>query len=153
MRMKLPQELWVVTLSVMKQTVIQISKEVAWAPLGVFIAHAILGRLLGHEPYVDPAMHFLGGAAIAYFIRRAAELIPQWVGTPSSLGFDLIAFGLACFAALFWEFAELFSDIFLDTRIQISARNTLRDLALGVMGATTYLALRFISSKGSKATP
>lgn len=125
----------------------QLAKEVAWAPLTVFILHGLFGKLFGHEPYVDPVSHFCGGAAIAYFLRRASEVTPDFIGTPSETGHSLVAFGLACFAALAWEFGELFSDIFLGTNIQRSAPNTLRDLALGVGGAGAYLVVRFVSRR------
>src|SRR5262245_7371077 len=101
----------------MNRVIVPLAKEVAWAPLGVFIVHAILGKLFHHEPYVDPVMHFLGGASIAYFARRAGELTPHYIGTPSGAGLNLLAFGMACFAALMWEFGELFSDIALGTHI------------------------------------
>lgn len=126
----------------MNRIFFRLLKEVAWAPVGVLIAHAILGARLGHEPYVDPVMHFLGGAAIAYFLRRAAALSPQLVGAPSNIGLSILAFGMACFAALVWEFGEWSSDIILGTHIQIHAANTLRDLSLGVGGACVYLCVR-----------
>jgi hypothetical protein len=132
----------------MRQVVVQLAKEVAWAPVAIFIIHAILGHIFGHEPYVDPVMHFMGGVAITYFLRRAVEIAPQYLGTPSGLGVDLLAFGLACFAALVWEFGELFSDIFLGTNIQRGAPNTLRDLALGLGGACVYLIVRRFCRRG-----
>jgi len=116
-------------------------KEVAWAPFAVIVGHWLFADIFGHEPYVDPIMHFLGGAAAAYFLRRLAELSPAMVGRPSKLGHDLLAFGLCCVAALIWEFGELASDIFLGTNIQRSAPNTLRDLALGASGGFAVLLL------------
>jgi hypothetical protein len=93
---------------------------------------------------------FSGGAAITYFFRRAAEINPQHIGTPSATGLNLLAFGLACFAALAWEFGELFSDIFLGTNIQRNAPNTLRDLGLGVGGACLYVVVRYLSSRNAQ---
>lgn len=116
----------------MKQLVIQLLKQTAWAPIGVVFLHEICGELFGREPYVDPAVHFLGGAAITYFLRTAAVLSVKYIGHPTELGFDIGAFGLACIAAVFWEFGEWFSDGFLGTNIQRSGGAPLRDLAIGL---------------------
>lgn len=120
-------------------------RDAAWAPAGVLLIHAVAGRLWGHEPYVDPVMHFLGGAAVAFFFRRAAVISEEILGAPSPLALDLVAFGLACTAALFWEFGELLSDLVLGSHIQVSAANTLRDLALGLTGAVVLLLTRHLS--------
>jgi hypothetical protein len=103
------------------------------------VAHHLAADRFGHEPYVDPVMHFSGGAACAFFFRRAAAAAHAQLGALSPLVLDLLAFGLACAAALAWELAELLSDFVLHTSIQTAAVNTLRDLALGVAGAIVYL--------------
>ncbi len=126
----------------MKQMIIQLLKRAAWAPLGVVILHAICGDIFGHEPYVDPIMHFLGGAAIAYFLRAAAELFSRLTGPLTDWGFDLMSFGLASVAAVVWEFGEWLSDVWLGTNIQHSGSAPLRDLALGLFGAAAYLLFR-----------
>ena len=120
----------------------QLAREVAWAPVLVFLAHEIAGGIFGHEPCVDPVMHFLGGAAMAYFLRRAAKLTPNLLGAPSAFALDLLAFGLTGFIAMVWEFGELGSDVFLGTNIQVHASNTLRDLGLGLGGACLALVIQ-----------
>jgi len=42
--------------------------------LVVLIAHAVLGDVFGHEPYVDPVMHFAGGVSAAFFFTRIPSL-------------------------------------------------------------------------------
>ena len=125
-------------------TITRVAREVAWAPLGVLILHALGGRVLGHEPYVDPTMHFLGGAAAAYFFRHAIRIAGRLLGGPTQCALDLLAFGLTCAIALFWEFGEFASDLYLGTHIQRSLGNTMRDLVLGVSGAVVYLAARHL---------
>ena len=110
--------------------------------MAVLILHAVGGRMLGHEPYVDPIMHFLGGTAAALFLRHAASVAGRQLGVLTKLGLDLLAFGLTCATALFWEFGEFASDLLLGTRTQRSLGNTMRDLALGVGGAVAYLAIK-----------
>jgi hypothetical protein len=117
-------------------------REAAWAPIGVVVLHAIAGALLGHEPYVDPVMHFLGGVAMAYFTVRACEVGVELVGRLTPLGQSVLAFGVTCSAAVFWELVEFGRDRILHTNVQISLSNTMRDLVLGCLGAVVYLALR-----------
>jgi hypothetical protein len=117
-------------------------RQAAWAPIGVVVAHEIVARIFGHEPVVDPIMHFSGGMAGAYFARRAVAVCPRLFGAPTPFAADLLAFGSTSAAALFWEFGEELSDIYLGTHGQTSVWNTLRDLELGVAGALTFLLLR-----------
>lgn len=118
----------------------RLAREAAWAPAAVFILHLPAGALLGHEPYVDPVMHLAGGISVAYFFRRAASIAGLLLGSPTRLGSDLMAFGLAAAAASFWEFGEFVLDCFVGTRFQLTLGNTMRDLMLGVAGAIVYLA-------------
>jgi Na+-translocating ferredoxin:NAD+ oxidoreductase RnfD subunit len=121
--------------------IIRILSSAAWAPLAVFIAHLFLGRLFGHEPYVDPVMHFCGGMAIAYFFQETSKLASHWVGKLTDMGRALFAFGLACAAAVLWEIGEFSSDIVFRTHVQINNANTMRDLILGVVGASLFLVI------------
>ena len=136
-----------------RQHVLLILKKAAWAPVLVVVLHTTLARLFGHEPYVDPAVHLLGGSAIAFFVRKAAELSPRLMGAPSQTALDALAVGGACVAAVLWELAELLSDVVLGTNIQRSAPNTLRDLALGLGGAILFVAARQSLSRRSAAPP
>ena len=113
----------------------------SWAPIAVLVLHSVLGRVLGHEPYVDPLAHFSGGAAMAYFVRAACSVRGGALGAPSALALDLLAFGLAATAAVLWEFGEFLLDVFYGTRIQLSVANTMRDMMLGMAGAVVCVTL------------
>jgi hypothetical protein len=104
----------------------------------VLIFHALIAKTSLRQP-LDFAMHFSGGAAIAYFLFEAQEHFQSFLGRPSSFGRYLFAFALACTAGLFWEFGELFSDGFLHTHIQKSLYETMSDLIADTAGATTSL--------------
>ncbi len=123
------------------ETLKRVAREAAWAPAAVLVLHAAGGHLFRHEPLVDPMAHLLGGAAVAFFVRRACSIARERLGALSPFSLDLLAFGLACAAALLWEFGELLSDIYLGTQAQASLAETLRDLVLGVVGAVAYLSL------------
>lgn len=109
---------------------------VFWAPPAVFLFHFFAARHFGHEPQVDSLSHFLGGAAMAHCLDRLPRLAPGILGRPAHPVRRLAVIGGATIVALVWELAELAADVFLGMRIQTSAANTLRDLALGLAGAT-----------------
>ena len=113
----------------------------AWAPLSVLFVHWMASRIFGHEPWVDPIMHFLGGAAIAYVVLRWAPLAAKQLGELRPLGRDLLAFGMACTAAVLWEAGEFASDMLLRTHVQLGRVNTMRDLVLGVAGGLVVVAM------------
>ena len=118
----------------------RVARKAAWAPIAVVVLHHVAARAFGHEPYVDPVMHFLGGAAMAFFLYSASWIGRQWLGAPSRLALDLLAFGLTCSVAIAWELGELLSDFFLGSHTQTTAANTLRDLFLGASGAMAFIA-------------
>ncbi len=85
-------------------------------------------------------MHFLGGAAVAFFVRRSAQIAKAYVGPMTPLGLDLLAVGLTCLIALLWEFGEYLSDIWLGTNTHPTVAHTLADLFFGVAGAIGFVA-------------
>src|SRR5512145_2209946 len=119
----------------------RVAMEAAWAPAAVFVLHVTLGAVIGHEHLVDPASHFFGGVAMAFFVRRSAVICHRLIGSATPLGLDLLAFGLTCAAAVFWELGEFGSDAALGTTTQHGLADTMRDLALGAGGATALLAV------------
>jgi len=117
----------------------RIIREAAWPGITVLIAHGIRAKIFGHEPYVDPAMHLLGGVAAAFFFTRMPRLVPQFLGELPPLTLYLFAFGLTAASAVVWEFGEFLSDVFLGTRNQRSIGNTMRDLFNGMFGAIIFI--------------
>ncbi|HSH40438.1 MAG TPA: hypothetical protein VK993_16825 [Chthoniobacterales bacterium] len=115
-------------------------RRTAWAPIAVLIAHQVLSRSAYRQP-LDFAMHFSGGVAIAYFLYHALGLFGPVFGEVRAAGRYLFSFALACMIGLFWEFAELFSDVFLKTRIQRTIAETMRDLIADTTGAALSLSL------------
>jgi hypothetical protein len=131
-----------------------ILRKAAWAPAAVLVAHELGARAFGHEPLVDPVMHFLGGSAIAYFVYRVCRIGGGYLGAPSRLVIDLLALGLACVVALMWEFGEFLSDRFLGSHAHTSVGNTLRDLFLGMVGALACIGIvRLFTPRGHNPGP
>jgi hypothetical protein len=128
-----------------KEIFLRISRMAAWASLSVLIGHPIFARIFGHEPYVDPVMHFSGGVAAAYFFRKVSALTPEALGVLTEVARDLLSFGLTCSVSLFWEIVEFSSDTFLGTNVQTGNANTMRDLILGGVGALVFLIFRRFS--------
>jgi len=130
----------------------------AWAPVLVFGLHVFISRVLNAYllfPPLDIPMHFFGGVAIAYFFANCLRALPA--GAISSwLRPWLVAamvFALTATATVFWEFAEFFSDQLFGTHAQLGLGDTLLDMALGVAGGLTYLAMAAkFHSLGNTAT-
>jgi hypothetical protein len=131
----------------LKDVIARIAKKALWAPMAVVIVHWLAGRSWGHEPYVDPVMHFVGGAAAAFFFWHAADCGRRYLGDLSLLGRALLAFGLATFAAVAWEFGEFLLDCYRWGSHQRGLTNTMRDLLLGVGGALLYVVTNAVFAK------
>jgi hypothetical protein len=114
-------------------------REAAWPGLVVLVVHGLLGEVFGHEPYVDPAMHFAGGVAAAFFFTRLPRVLPEQFGEPTPLARDLLGIGLTSAVAILWELGEYLSDVFLGTRIQRGVGNMTRDLMNGMIGASVLI--------------
>jgi hypothetical protein len=115
-------------------------RRAAWAPVLVLILHRLVLKSPWRQP-LDFWMHFSGGMAAAYLSWHALECFARWLGTPTRLGHLLFSFALACTIGLFWEFAELASDVLRGTRIQHDLRETMSDLVADACGATLSLML------------
>ncbi len=127
----------------MSNVLIQISKQALWAPAAVFFFHSMASRSLGHEPYVDPVAHFFGGIAIAFFFWKSANCCQYYLGSLPLITHALLAFGLATFTAVAWEFMEFFMFVFTygETSAQQWRATMMRDLFLGISGAALFLGV------------
>ena len=112
----------------------------AWAPLAVVIGHGVVALVFGHQRQLDPAMHFFGGMAGAYFASRAVTVARDWFGNPVPMARALIAFCLTATAALCWEFEEFASGLIFGHSAQYSLEETMADLSLGCGGALIFVA-------------
>jgi hypothetical protein len=118
-----------------------------WAPAAVIVLHNLAAGIFKHEPYVDPIIHFLGGASMAFFIHAACRSEPKFLGAPSRFAVELISLGMTTVVGLCWELAELLADRTIGSHTQTSVSNTLRDLALDVLGAVAYLAVARLTTR------
>jgi hypothetical protein len=116
---------------------LDILREAAWAPLGVFGVYAIglalhLFRLF---PSLDIPVHFAGGVAITYFYRAAIRHSQRLVG---EIPFPIqVLFAITCTGTttVLWEFYENISDFFFSTHMVRGMQDTIMDLFAGLMGA------------------
>ena len=116
-------------------TALRISITALWAPLLVFVLHDLVAQRLGHEPYVDPVSHFLGGVAIAFFFWRSAECLQRSIS-------DRWIIGATVLVAIAWELMEVGLAMHRGRIMYWDLANTLRDLALGLSGAAVFIVLR-----------
>ncbi len=111
-----------------------------WAPVAVLVFHQAIMRT-PYRQQLDFVMHYSGGVAIAFFLWHALDCFAHWFGQLTAFARYLFTFALACTVGLFWEFAELYSDVVYGTHIQHTIRETLRDLIADATGALTTLTL------------
>ncbi|MBE2284199.1 MAG: hypothetical protein IAE77_12150 [Prosthecobacter sp.] len=121
---------------------IRLMLRAGWAPVAVLIFHRVIFNTPWRQP-LDFVMHYSGGVAISYFLWHALDCFASWFGTLTAFARYLFTFALACTVGLFWEFAELLSDVVYHTHIQHSIHETMRDLIADATGAMTTLALVF----------
>lgn len=123
-----------------------------WAPMTVLVFHQAILRTPWRKP-LDFVMHYSGGVAISFFCWHALDCFAPWFGKLTAFARYLLTFTLACTIGLFWEFAELASDVFRGTHIQHSIHETMRDLVADTTGALTTLALVFLVRCVARKSP
>jgi hypothetical protein len=112
-------------------------REAAWAPLAVVVFYGI-GLAFGwydRYPPLDIPSHLLGGMAITYFYRAAIRNSQKYLGEIPFPIQVLFAFTATGTTAVFWEFYENLSDLFLGTQHVFGLGDTLKDLSMGLLGA------------------
>lgn len=124
----------------MLNRIIQLLRVAAWAPLLVLLAHQISMRTPWRSD-LNWTIHFLGGAAAAFFLYHAARVFARELGPLQPLAHHLLAFALASVVALSWEFAEFVIDHLWRWRLQQSLADTMGDLFFGMLGAICALGL------------
>jgi len=121
-----------------------------WAPIVVLLLHNGIAKLWGHKPSLDPAMHFLGGAAMAYFFYQALLIGHALFGDPKPFARSFIVFCAAVTVAVFWEFLEFIGGKTTGNSVQTSVEETMYDLLLGAGGALLYLCISAIIKRIKK---
>ncbi|HEU4529621.1 MAG TPA: hypothetical protein VFR59_00500 [Steroidobacteraceae bacterium] len=122
-----------------KEGVLLALRRAGWGIIAVILLHSILASVFGHEPYVDPAIQLCGGVAIAYLLHQLCSNLPVVLGHPSTLGRNLMAFGLTAAVAILMEVVEFILDNMLGTNFTGDVAETVRDLILGLLGAMVFL--------------
>ncbi len=118
-----------------------------WGLLFLLLLHVFLSRVVHAYtiwPPTDIPMHFLGGFATAFFISRcfqdlSVNNLPKRTQIFLEVG---LIFGLTAAMAVFWEFQEFLRDQLFGSNIQVSLRNTMQDLAMGILGASVLILIR-----------
>lgn len=118
-------------------------------PTIVLLSHLIASKVLHLYlifPNLDIPYHYVGGLSIAYMSAQILSYLEkEKIFTRlNKLVFLVLIFSLAATSTVFWEFAEFIGDQLLDTNIQVSLANTMRDQFMGILGGATWV---FIYSK------
>ena len=124
----------------MNATIGRVLREALWAPAAIVVLNVIVAGL----PQADglwSLLHFLGGAAVAFFYYKVARIAVPMVAAWRYL----FAFALACATALAWEIVEFIVDQFAGTTLQQGNFDTMSDLILGMAGAAVYLVIHALA--------
>ncbi|MGE5072913.1 MAG: hypothetical protein ACM3MF_05750 [Anaerolineae bacterium] len=118
-----------------------------WAPLLVLLIYTFLNRALHaylRWPWLDIPTHFSGGLAIGFLVSRCFQGMPRQGAVRSRVVLLelVLVVTITATAAVFWEFAEFAVDQVYGTNLQVSLANTMRDLAMGMLGATVIALVR-----------
>lgn len=112
-----------------------------WAPAAVFCYGMLVAGALGlyaRYPWLDSAMHFLGGVALAYFFSRFSGA--------------LVSIALVLATALLWELGETAWDAWQATQTSKGSADTALDLAFGLAGAALFLVGTALGARRAKET-
>lgn len=107
--------------------------------LAVFVLHVVLVEFFNiywKFPRFDIPMHFVGGLVFTYGILSTYKFLQRKQVIPQ-MEFVLnvfFVFTTITAVTVFWEFAELASDLIFQTQAQISAKDTMLDMFLGMTG-------------------
>ena len=122
----------------MTLTIGRLLREALWAPAAI-VALNVVVAWLPDPGYLWSLLHFLGGAAAAFCVFQIARIAAPELRVLRYV----LAFALACSAALAWECAEFAIDQVADTLLQFDEKTDsqhTRDLLLSVCGAALFLS-------------
>jgi len=119
----------------MTLTIGRLLREALWAPAAI-VALNVVVAWLPDPGYLWSLLHFLGGAAAAFCVFQIARIAAPELRVLRYV----LAFALACSAALAWECAEFAIDQVADTLLQEGLVDTMSDLLLSVCGAALFLS-------------
>ena len=106
----------------------------------VLLAHRLVYWFEVRQHF-DWLMHYGGGVAITYFFWKQLPLRDAWLGQLTVTGRALVAFCMGCTMGMIWELVEFANDIAFGTHIQISIRETMKDMVSDFAGAITTIVL------------
>jgi hypothetical protein len=129
-----------------RSILVRVLREAAWAPLAVLVSYAVLPAT-PFQPDLYWPLHFLGGAAMAFFFLQVLQMAGSVPGTLRSVGRYLAAFAAACTVTVFWEIAEFAWDQLTGSRLQRDLQETMGDLIFAVLGTASALGLMAIARR------
>ena len=124
-------------------------------PLIVFVVHIILCELFDiywKIPRFDIPMHFIGGVSFAFSLIALFRFLQKQEAIPQMDLFISVFFIFTTIAtvAIVWEFAELASDLLFKTQTQVSVKDTMLDIFLGMAGGLSMALIYKPNTKNDK---
>ena len=113
--------------------------------LVVLLLHGIFTLIGFYERFwwFDIPMHFIGGVAIAiatYFLLQHFEQ-RNLMHINSKVLYFLIVIAIVGLSASAWEIFEFYIDILAHAEMQMSLKDTLKDIGVGLLGGSIITSL------------
>lgn len=96
--------------------------------------------------HTDSVFHVFGGMAIAYTVNSLLQLFFKEKELGHYVIHRLLILTSTATVAVFWEFGEYLAEVFFGLRLQNGIGDTMKDLALGMIGAIIFIRL-FLQKK------
>ncbi|PCI52922.1 MAG: hypothetical protein COB36_13765 [Alphaproteobacteria bacterium] len=125
-----------------------------WPPLIVFIIHVIASKIFdayNHFPALDIPMHFIGGMVICYLFWKSftTSYADIFLGKHTKISLFLFLVAATGTTTVLWEFSEWLNDTYFNGDAQVSVRDTMGDMFLGLSGGfvvSSYAAIKHKSN-------
>lgn len=107
-------------------------------PIAVLVFHFVIFSQGVYEsyPWVDIPMHFMGGfsAAISLLGFGSYLMERKLMGKLDKVALFFFAISMVALIAVLWEFMEFGLDFIVDFKTQLSLKDTIGDLFMGLIG-------------------
>ena len=106
----------------------------------VFVHIVLLFLDAYYIPHLDSLMHLIGGVFLGLYVRGLLSLAvsKEWCPDPGKVITLVLIISSVATGAVCWEFYEWVSDAVFGTYLQPTVTDTVKDLFMGMMGATLY---------------
>ncbi|HEX3095588.1 MAG TPA: hypothetical protein VHQ20_00530 [Patescibacteria group bacterium] len=127
---------------------------IALPPIVLLVLHVLITEVGLYERFwwFDIPMHFLGGILVALAVLGVLNhFVQEKMLMINSLALKiLIVVSVTALFAVSWETMEFLSDIYFNTGLQASLSDTMKDMSMGIIGASVVSLVLYLKSLSKK---